>query len=166
MGVFSSCHGWARAAPRSAVAELGVVRRFCTRPVKDDPMNEPTRARSLMRSLLIFIMPSLLCIVIRFALSPRLQLIHPSRRPVPNPPWPALMSSWDAGLLGLFVGGIACLAVAVYLSPQTTPPRPMWFPSWLFVFLAAVIVNGSIALGGCAVGDSLLICHEQLQTPQ
>ena len=28
-----SFHGWARAAPRSAVAELGVVRRFCTSPV-------------------------------------------------------------------------------------------------------------------------------------
>ena len=27
MGVFRSCHGWARAAPRSAVAELEVVRR-------------------------------------------------------------------------------------------------------------------------------------------
>ena len=38
MGVFRSCHGWARAAPRSAVAELGVVRRCYTRPMNEGPI--------------------------------------------------------------------------------------------------------------------------------
>ena len=34
-GVWRSFHGWARAAPRSAVAELGVVRRFCAYPLNE-----------------------------------------------------------------------------------------------------------------------------------
>ena len=35
MGVCRSSHRWARAAPRSAVAELGVVRRFYTSPMNE-----------------------------------------------------------------------------------------------------------------------------------
>ena len=34
MGIWRSCHRWARAAPRSAVAELGVVRRRYARCVQ------------------------------------------------------------------------------------------------------------------------------------
>ena len=44
---FRSFHRWARAAPRSAVAELGVVRRCAPSPCNDQFMSLPTLATRL-----------------------------------------------------------------------------------------------------------------------
>ncbi len=71
------------------------------------------------------------------------------------------MSPWDAGVLGLLVGGVACLAVAVYFSRRLAAPSPSRASSGIFVFLAAIIVNGSIAIGGCVEGENLLWQHAQ-----
>jgi len=124
----------------------------------ENPEAKPP-GKNLLRQAVVFLSPSIVCLLTRFLLSSRAIRIQPYHKKLllPNPPWPEITYALNAGFLSLILGGATLFIAAVYFGrtlKMKDDSTPLLFLSML------IIINLGVTFGGCSIGEQLLLNYE------